>query len=39
MARQLIIWTMTLGLGFLGMVSTVMSARQLDIWQQAHQDL
>jgi hypothetical protein len=34
MAKQLIMWVMTLGLGVLGMVSTVMSARQLDTWQQ-----
>ena len=34
MGKQLIAWTLTLGLGFLGMVSTVVSAQQLDTWQQ-----
>jgi hypothetical protein len=38
MGKQLIVWAMTLGLGVLGMVSTVVSARQLDAWQQAHHD-
>jgi hypothetical protein len=39
MGKQLIIWVMTLGLGVLGMVSTVVSARQLDAWQQTHHEL
>jgi hypothetical protein len=30
---------MTLGLGVLGMVSTVVSAQQLDAWQQTHHEL
>jgi hypothetical protein len=34
MAKQLIMWVMTLGLGVLGMVSTVVTAQQLDAWQQ-----
>lgn len=34
MAKQLIMWVVTLGLGVFGMVSTVMSAQQIDAWQQ-----
>ncbi len=32
--RQSILWAFMLGLGFLGVVSTVVSAQQLDAWQQ-----
>jgi hypothetical protein len=31
---QSILWAFMLGLGFLGVVSTVVSAQQLDAWQQ-----
>jgi hypothetical protein len=32
--RQSILWAFMLGLGMLGVVSTVVSAGQLDAWQQ-----
>jgi len=38
MARQVIMWVFTLGFGLFGMVSTIVSARQLDAWQQARHE-